>query len=126
MSDSSKWYECPKCDALYLDQAGTCTCGTETTTAIKGENFSQDNWDTMKTSVEDFKFLWKEYALADDSTLTDDAKELKQQLLSVVKESMDKAYYKGMRDGAAEYKKAFEAGFKIGQEERARLAAKQK
>ena len=107
-----------------IDQA--CDRSTEITKTPKGENFSQDNWDTMNTSVEEFKLLWNEYALADDSTLTEDAKELKQQLLAVVKKSIDEAYYKGMRDGAAEYKRAFEAGFKIGQEERARLAAKQK
>ena len=107
-----------------IDQAFDCS--TEITKTLKGENFSQDNWDTMNTSVENFKFLWNEYALADDSTLTEDAKELKQQLLAVVKKSIDEAYYKGMRDGVDAYKKAFELGFKMGQEERARLAAKQK
>lgn len=76
----------------------------------------------MNNSVEQFKFLWNEYALADDSTLTEDGKELKQQLLAAVKKTIDEAYYKGMRDGADEYRKAFEFGFKMGQEERARLA----
>ncbi len=123
MTSPMKWYNCPKCDAGYLDQA--CICDSETKKP-KGENLSQDNWDTMNTFVEELNFLWKEYALADDSTLTEDAKELKQQLLAAVRESTDAAYYKGMRDGVEEYKKAFAAGFAVGLEERASLAAEKK
>jgi hypothetical protein len=112
MTSPMKWYNCPKCDAGYLDQA--CICDSETKNP-KGKNLSQDNWDTMNTFVEELNFLWKEYALADDSTLTEDAKELKRQLLAAVRESTDAAYYKGMRDGVEEYKKAFTAGFEADQ-----------
>ena len=35
--------------------------------------------------VEQFRFLWKEYVLCDESELTEDAKQLRQELIEIVK-----------------------------------------
>ncbi len=49
------------------------------------ECFKKSEAEFKRALEQDFEFLWKEYGLADDATLTDDAKVLKCMLLDAVK-----------------------------------------
>lgn len=58
------------------------------------------------------RFLWQEYILVDEETLTDDAKTLRAELLYAIRPTTQDAYMRGMREGTELYM----AGFKLGLE----------
>ena len=75
---------------------------------------SNTNRDFTVEFLSTFRSLWSEYVLADEETLTQEAKDLRQDLLAVVSPTTHAAYNKGYRQGSEDGVKAFRSGFELG------------
>jgi len=71
------------------------------------------------------RFLWQEYILVDEGTLTDDARALREELLHAIHPTTHDAYVRGMREGTELYMAGFKLGLEHSHRELARNAAKE-
>lgn len=75
---------------------------------------SNTNKDFTAEFLSTLRALWSEYVLVDEDTLTQDAKDLRQDLLAVVSPTTYAEYNKGYRQGSEDGIKAFRSGFELG------------